>query len=305
MQLLNLGLKGKYCIHKVINPGSILEYKIPLLSWFDNLITNAGLDMFCSNTGLSTCGYGHVGSSNTTPNVGDTQLGASLVSNGVSQYSNTVGNYGSPNYTKYWRSVHRYLPGIGTGNIAEVGIGTSTKTTPYLFSRALILDAYGTPTTITKLSDETLDVTYELQLQFPISDFTGSFTLSGDKGASYTYTGRSSRISSSPGLSGGAPYSLGIGPVLYVYNGSLGTITAYPSGSVTNKTATVNSYTPGSYTRTYLISSTINEFNLSGGISCIEIYTQNGGFQFQLNSAIPKTSTDSFTLNFSLGISRT
>lgn len=302
----NIGLKGRYCIHKVMNPGSILEYRIPLADWFDNVITNTGLNWFCSQSTSSSFAYGHVGSGNTTPTASDIGLVSNLLSEGVVLYSASTGNYGPPNYTKYWRVVHRYNPGIGTGNIAEVGMGTSAKTTPYLFSRALILDSYGTPTTITKLSDETLDITYELQFQYPITDFSGGFSLSGDKAGSYTYTGRSSLISNSPALvTGSVVYCLGFTSQFNAYTGSIGAITSSPSGTVAQKAYTANTYTDGSYVRNYTFNATISELNLSGGILSCQFGNPSGYFQYQFNTAIPKTSSDTLSLNFSIGLSRT
>ena len=305
MQQLNIGLKGKYCIHKVMNAGTALEYRIPILEWFDNVITNSGLDWFCNDSATNNFMFGHLGAGNTTPATTDIGLSSSLVSSGIAVYQISAGNYGAPNYTKYIRLVHRYNAGIGTGNIAEIGIGKPTKTTPYLFSRALILDSMGTPTTITKLADEVLDTTYELQFQLPITDFSGSFTLTGDKGSSYTYTGRASRISTSPSLSSSGVYCLGTSPGFYGYTGAIGDITSEPSGVIGSKSSTANTYVSGTYVRNYSMSAGIGDLNLSGGILSCAIGNNTVRFQFQFNTAIPKTSSDTLSLNFSIGLSRT
>ena len=128
-----------------------------LADWFPNLITNIGLDRIATNADFMS--YCHVGTNSTTPTINDTALRTFVGSTNTITTSTYTVNSTSPYYASFIR-VYRFNAGIAIGNLSEVGIGWSaTGTGSVLFSRALILDSYGNPTTITFLSDEYLDVT--------------------------------------------------------------------------------------------------------------------------------------------------
>lgn len=303
MQLHNK-IAGRYKIEKVINAGSVLEYKIPVTGWFDNLITNKGLDFFgVQTTGLpgylGTC---MVGSSNTTPQVTDLALG-SLLGSVNGHLSSTSSNSSSPDYYRRIVLTYRLVAGVGTGNISEVGVGLSS-TSGDIFSRALILDGSGNPTTITKLSDEILDITYDFRVYPVLTDFTGGFTLSGNKGGAYTYTGRVADVGSIMQDISGYPYTLLYGgPGITAYNGSMGSITGSPAGTSSGGTSTIPTYINGTYNTNFTMTFSVSQGNLSGGIKSIKVAGTQMRWQFEFNNAIPKTASDtlSMTGNISWG----
>lgn len=178
--------------------------------WFDNIVTNAGIQMLLggasSTSGtesfnISCC----VGSGNATPTAGDTQL-ASFVAgsqNGAVISSGSTRNSTTAPYYSRIEITWRFGMGAAAGNISEVGVanlGANPNASTILFSRALIRDASGNPTTITILSDEYLDITYHLYIYAP-AETTGSFnqTIDGSQVA-FSYTMRACNMST-----GGTP----------------------------------------------------------------------------------------------------
>lgn len=269
--------------------------------WFPNLITNGGLDMMGSNSGWYT--HCHVGSYNTTPQFTDSGLGYFIAYAVVSASAHGT-NSGSPWY--HWqRRTYRFAKGVATGNLSEVGVG-QTSTTGNLFSRALILDSGGDPTTITILADETLDVIYEWRLYPKETDTTGTVVFTGNIGGSYDYTLRSARLGvaqtsgywnmlvSYSNVSGGAS----------CYNGVIGAITGIPTGTGGIAPSIVaNTYVNGSYERSYTISFTLAQGNISGGIRSVMFCAGQIVQQIQFDPAIPKTADNilSFVIKISWG----
>lgn len=302
MYNIKVGLKGKYKIEKVFNANTSEEYKIPLTEWFDNIITDMGLNLFFTETdGRYTMSHCLVGTGNSTPNVGDVWLDSYLAYTSTLQ-AHSVSNSGAPNYTKIWTGTFRLGAGVGTGNISEVGIGYYSSSR--LFSRALILDGGGSPTTITKLSDEVLDITYEFQIQLPTSDVSGSVVITGDKGGTYSYTLRASGIDDVMSMQSYFPCFIGLSQVAFAYNGSIGTILDTPSGTLSTGSTSANSYSSGNFYRDTTSSFSISQGNLSGGISAMRFGVSGLMFQIGFDTAIPKTSSDTFSLVYRYTASR-
>lgn len=147
---------------RVLRPDGTVRLCTP---WFKNLITNNGLDVYWYGTFLpfgikAMCLGCYVGTGSATPTFSDSSLQAYLASGGL--YQETVGNaqvIGPPAY-EYSRRRYRFATGVAAGNLSEVAVGEAPTN---LFCRTLIKDAFGNPTTITVLSDEVLDVDYELR----------------------------------------------------------------------------------------------------------------------------------------------
>lgn len=298
---LHSKLAGYYKIDRVVNPGTALEYKVPIIEWFPNLILNTGLDLF----GFIPSGipyymtYCRVGSGNDTPTVSDLELESQLGYTSTVQ-STSQGNSSSPLYYRWAQLVYRFGPGVATGNISEVGVGSHHINSGTLFSRALILDSYGNPTTITKLSDETLDVTYEFRVYPRTSDFTGSVTLTGNKGATYNYTGRTALASTPMQVYLGKPNNLIIVSLsIQTYTGSLGTITNVPSTPISggSSTNTASSYTNGTFNLNTTHTFDLNVSNHASGIKSLQIQGTQANWQIEFNTAIMKTSSDVLVLN--------
>jgi hypothetical protein len=166
--------------------------------WFKNIITDRGLVEWYilpkfgsfddSGDIASNC---CVGTGNTTPATTDVQLAAYLASASSTTGGGTGGYPGkaSAGYVAaagaepaYWyaRYTYQFGTGVAAGNLTEVGTypgGASYSAD--LFSRALILDDMGNPTSITVLSDEILTVTWELRWYLDTTDHSFSFNLNG------------------------------------------------------------------------------------------------------------------------------
>ncbi len=264
-----------------------------LADWFPNLITNGGLDMLGgSNPFLSTCA---VGSGNTAPANTDTTL-AALVGTTNSILTKNFATQSTAPY--YGSTIYQYdfAAGTATGNLSEVGVGTSATA---LFSRALILDASGNPTTITVLSNESLYVTYQVQQYVPTVDVVGTVTIAG---VNYSYTCRAANATAVFWAlqQDDAPQAV----YCAVSNGTIGAIT----GTISGTTATAGAYYPGTYTSgSYTLQTTLDfgltNGNVAGGITALEVQfgsaSSNGNrgyFQYGFGAAIPKDSSHTMTL---------
>src|SRR5690606_4774599 len=78
----------------------------------------------------------------------------------------------SSNYERGWYEItvsHQFGQGQAAGNLSEIGI-QHTSTSGPLWSRALILDGQGNPTTITVLPDDFLTCYYTLRIMIPKED---------------------------------------------------------------------------------------------------------------------------------------
>lgn len=185
----NVGMKGFYTFHKRTSEGDV-----PLLDGAvsDNLIVNAALDYFKSlvNSTLTPINApvsSHinqyqlfrvfsVGTGSTEPTLNDTSLENTLAT--ITENSNSVVNntYSydevSDSFT-YTSSKQIAFPlGSVVGNISEVGVfgnsgSTNAAAATTMFSRALIKDINGNPTTITLTNEDQLVVTYTLVMIVP------------------------------------------------------------------------------------------------------------------------------------------
>lgn len=259
--------------------------------WFPNLITTFGANDLATNFVLGWCS---VGSGNATPVLGDTTL-QTLVGSTSGQVGNSAASQPSAPYFSTRTITFSFAAGVATGNLAEVGIGRSPSGIN-LFSRALILDSFGSPTTITVLSSESLYVTYQVSLYVPSADVTGTVVISG---TSYNYTVRGAGATGSPWQwNGNAPSNFS---GFQVYNGSIGAVTGVPSGGSSGATSqTVNAYSSGSFQLTGSAFFDLTVANI-GGISAL--YWNNGsgfgGYQVGLSAPIPKDGSHTLTLDVS------
>ncbi len=288
-----ISMKSKLCgFYKLEAISAKTGKKRLLMDWFPNLITNGGLDRI--GTASDWLNYCHVGAGNTAPANSNTALETFVGSASVN--SQTDGVSGSSPYYRWLKKVYRFNPGEATGNIAEVGIGW-TAATGSLFSRALILDGGGSPTTITILSDEYLDVTYECRRYLPESDSSShNVTL---RSIVHTITGgRAAYITNTSYWS--MPFHGGDALVAcYVYDGTIGAITSQPSGSsTTTTTKEVAAYVPGNHYRDWTYSFALDQGNLGGYISAIRVFLAGGNYQFGVSPDIEKTSDDIMSLTF-------
>ena len=315
---LDVQMKGRYKLQILREDGSCRFES----DWFDNLITNQGLDQIGFNASPMNAPFGagylnsvcSLGTSTTTPQYTDTQLGAygcaSSPQNSGVWGATTAYNAGT---TPYWSAIWTYTfsTGVATGTWSEIGVGNwyhSADTQPELFSHALIVSG-GSPTTITVLSSESLIVTYELD--YYINTTTNSYSMVI---STVTYSGSYLRanITAAPQLFLGCGLSEfgNTSTYLNYYNGTIGTITGQPSGSGSSGPNNSTSgqptpYTAGTYYNTFSNNVNIGQGNLSGGITAIEIvHSSQGSWQFSVSPAIPKTSSYQLTINYSISWAR-
>ena len=275
---------------------------------FDNIITDQGLNEIGTRAISSATDYCHVGTGNTTPAATDTGLVTFVAASNTQQsLSETAQTSTSPYYLSRARTV-RFGAGAAAGNLAEVGVGWAASGT-VLFSRALILDGGGSPTAITVLSDEYLDVTYELRIYPPAADATGTITLDS---VVYDYTARPcergaySVTSAGWDVSNHGVKSVGSG-TSRVYDGLIGAQTASPAGGISIATSVAD----GTYSDSSLQGSTtstwgLNDGNFAGGVRSLRIKTGWALWQVEFaaqsgGGTIPKdnTKTLSFTVTHS------
>jgi hypothetical protein len=145
--------------------------------WFHNLILNSGLDRMAIDDPFNPIiDCVRVGTGNSTPIPTQTQLDAEIahISGGPNFHAQSVVNADTPTYATTWQYGWAFAQGAVIGNIQEVGIGGDTGP---LFSRSLILDPSGNPTTITLIAIDQLIVYYRLTMSPPVTDGAGTVTL--------------------------------------------------------------------------------------------------------------------------------
>lgn len=292
-------LKGEYKL--VLNGGTEREWAT---NWIPNLVLDAGLDRIGSSSGgmFTNCA---VGTGTTTPAVSQTSLVTQIAF--TAKTSSTAVNLGSTTYAGQYTAIYTFAQGAVVGNIAEMGVGWDS--TVHLFSRSLIVDGSGTPTTITVVSLDQLTVYYRLTNIPVITDLSSSVTLSA---VSYPYVGRLANatafFSSILSFETWPPliYSASPSNAAYPASSTIGAITSTPSGTgldLFGMTISAASYTNGNFYRESTITVGPTLGNASGGIGALLIVFGNSGFpansgtwQFAFSTPIPKDNTKTLTL---------
>jgi hypothetical protein len=297
----NVGVKGFFKFEAVnLKTGR----KRVLADWFPNLVTDVGLNRIGSGAYFSAC---HVGTDNTAPLVSDTILGGFVAGSSTIQAS----NYGAQSTAPYygWATVtYRFAEGAATGNLSEVGTASARTNggATVLFSRALILDELGDPTTVTVLSDEVLDVSYEIRLYPDLVDKTGTITITGS--GDHTYVARPASVTSGSSwgyvLNRTASFTL-FETAISVYNGAIGAYTSSPSGTGYHNAPVGNSaYVANSLEKQGYVSFGLNAGNLVGGIKSAYYRTSLGAFQVEFTPNIPKDATKTLVITFKINWTR-
>lgn len=288
------GMRGWY----KIEAGDRFGPRRVLADWFPNLITTLGRDLFGSKKNGQGFGAGcatgcFVGTGNTAPAVTDTALQTLLASTTTVHAQSNPGNSSSAPYYGANLIQYQFAQGAAAGNLSEVGVGTASNS---LFSRALILDGGGSPTTITVLSNEYLYVSYQLNLYNPTADVTGNVTIGG---VVYAYVLRAETAGAGDW---NAVNLTNDGGQLFggrAFNGAIGTILGSPTGSNSDAdTITPGTYSAGSYQQTGSLQWGLSAGNLSGGITVVDMrFIGVANYQLSFSPAIPKDSSHILVLN--------
>lgn len=303
---ITYGMRGEY--KYVVNHADGTKTET---DWQKNLILDAGLDYIATNSFWFTnfCIYCAVGTSSTAPTVSQTDVIAKIATSPLGGSGNpTQVNLGLPTYGDESTKAFTFTIGSVVGNITEVATGWLSGTGGK-FSRALIVDGAGSPTTLPITVTDQLVVFYRLTVYPPLTDVTGTVTLAA---VSYAWTARVSRasvfIDSNVNAIGG------VGNPTWNFYGTgstLGTITLQPTGTLLGalSTASLSTYVPGSFTRTMTFTWLPAVGNATGGIVCAQyIQFWNGSnstnykaVQYSFSPAIPKDNTK--TLQLALTVS--
>ena len=286
---LTSGLKGEYKLVIKRPDGTVRE-----TPWFDNIILNQGLDRLAT---AACANYARVGTGTSTPTEFQTNLDAQIAaSSNISSYSLSAVNSGSPDYTTLATYEYVFAQGAVVGNVTEVGVGWST-TGDTLFSRALILDALGNPTSVTFVSIDQLTLYYRVRWVPPsLTDSTGSVVIGG---TTYGYTLRPSYIASYMTSNAILTGLANVGKSVSAYAGgcSLGAITGTLSGtSAGSGTVNTGTYTAGTRTLDFTHTFAISQGNNVNGLQGLSINVMGYYTQVVFSSAIPKNSTNVLTV---------
>jgi len=288
--------------------------------FFDNLITNT--DNLITNTGMNRigevttninsaigafsilCGRFVVGSGSAVPQFTDTAL-----QNPVAfASSDPVLDKESSNYERGWYEItvrHQFGQGQAAGNLSEIGI-QHTSTSGPLWSRALILDGAGNPTTITVLPDDFLTCYYTLRIMIPKTDAVFNIDVDYDEDGIVptVVTCRPLNANNpSPSVGWGLQTAGTLGLVAYLqfFTGGLAAPTASnPLGSVaasdTRSFSTVP-YVTDSFERYVTRTNGLNEHN-SQELRTAILNALMGAWQIEFNPPLQKNNTQTMQLTF-------
>jgi hypothetical protein len=288
---IHSAVEGFYRITKSL-PGEEPHYDS---GWFKNLITNTGLDQI--GNGLNGMAFCQVGSGNAAPAVTNTQLSSFVASQGQTSSSNGVNNV-SGNYYGWQRRVYTFAQGAAAGNLAEVGVSTQSAS-GQLFSRALIVDGSGNPTTLTVLNNEILTVTYEYRMHYSELDVNSSINISG---TTYALTLRPSDVTSANWWSTYLPSNwaganVGWYQVLSKESQTLNPITTtHNTGYLDGIPLTEVAYVNGNYYKERTVLIPIGSWNYATGIGAISYSSGLSSWQLSFSPKIPKDNTKTLQL---------
>jgi hypothetical protein len=300
---VKVGLSGRFKFDVRKPDGSIEE----LLPWFDNLITDGGLNRWGTGAPFLNC---QVGTGTNQPAVGDTALQTLLATTTtVAQISNTAQS--APPYYQTVILQYTFPQGGVIGNIAEVGVGFPGG----LWSRARIKDAGGVDTTITVVALDQLIVSYELRFNIPNVDVVTNQTIGG---VSTTITTRAANVTGATWVGGGqlaltvlnsssgfGSYGPTVSTTMGAYDGAIGAITSTPTGtSVQSSVVTRGAYSNNSLFVDLTGTFSIAQGNLAGGIDAVSLITYPGQWQMGFVPPIVKVNTQVLTVPFRLSWAR-
>lgn len=290
-----VGLSGEYKI--VVKRNDSIHYES---DWFKNLILNNGLDYLGGDSATLANNYCRVGSGTTPVAASQTNLAVPVSS---AEYSTTdILNLGvSAGYASLLTYQYNFTQGSIIDTITEAGVGWSSSGST-LFSRVLL------PTALTLTSVDQLIMYYRIRIEPPLSDVTGSLTI---ESTNYDFTSRVANVNNF-GLSVSCLTPLAFSRLssiqTYDDTSALGPITGNltaSGGGVTPSSYVYQTYVSGSYTRTTTASYLPSISNYTGGILGFRMSNSSiFDWQMLLDTPIPKTNLELFTITFQFGWNR-
>lgn len=309
IQLPTPTISGKY--RMVVSRDSSLNEITHDTGFFPNLITDVGMNRIGTvNTNTddalvvfnALCGRFVVGSGSRVPEFSDTAL------QNVVAYAHTspLKDSQSSSYSRGYSEIvvrHRFPQGAAAGNLSEIGIQHTSSSGP-LWSRALILDGNGEPTTITVLESDFLTCYYTLRIMIPQDDavFNTSVEVDGvDIPTAITIRPMSTNSPYSAtgwGLQTGISGNYG---VCRGYTGGLSTPTAYtPLGDMVpwsgSPIFSLVPYVQGSFQRFFGITAGLT--GLNGELRTLTFGAGMGNWQMEFDPPLQKNNTQTMGLTF-------
>lgn len=310
-----IGFEGLYQFvkHRVDIEGNVIPGTEQIvLPWFGNVITDYGLNALGINWS-DQLAYCRLGTGNTAPAFTDTNLVAQVDSSNTAGLGGTQGVAGDSSYLYRRRSCRFAAGSVANVSLAEVGM-SNAATGANLFSRSLLKDTGGSPTTITLAPDEVLDVVYELREYITNADVVVAATIDG---VATNVTMRPHAYPNGTGWAGRA-YAIGMGILpVYLRNGAstLGTIETQPAMATTLDQAGADdsgavpwdAYVTGSFQRIATLNIDLTIGNYATGIGAIQVsnngswWTDNlapGEWSFGFAPKLNKTSSRTAQVRF-------
>lgn len=298
--MISSKVKGEYKI-RIYHPNGNLRLET---DWFDNLITNNGLNLLMSlGNRAEVFSYCVLGSGTTTPDVAQTTLTNLQLSTTTVQDS-SASWITSPYYLEYLRT-YRFAAAASNYNLTEVGIGNSTTS---LFSRALLLDGSGNPITVTLTVGEIIDVIYKFRNYPPLTTLTYSQAIT--IGATeHTFTWKAAQVGVSGYWDIYDTNTQNFYQYLTAYSGSAGIVTSIPSGTAGTEVANTApaAYVSGSYERSATFTLGLTNSNFAGGIQSFLYrigFANHFTYQCNVSPAIMKTSSQILTVEAKFSVDR-
>jgi hypothetical protein len=276
--------------------------------WGPNLITDNGLD----NLRLTSSPFArrYIGSGSTPATVSQTSMQTFLAQSNAAGAGGGVrsGILGGPDY-EYWEILStRFGAGLGTGTVAEIGMGASTDNTgDNIFNRVVL----GTP--IIKGAENILDVLFKLTIWPPVTTpLAGTSVIEGINYDTITL----GSIYESSFNDGSDSYSWittsSLGPDRWAaYDGDIGSVIQAPAGNTDGLGGNVEfaTYTPGNYFVDVTANAGIDGWVLASDIRSIRGSMRHFEFQTQFNEdpggePVPKDATEIMDFSWRIGWGR-
>lgn len=307
---MRLKMEGWFTLEAVRNGRTVRKHTFResdgVAGPFQNLILNQGLDRFATEGRNQLYARCYVGVGTTAPDVTQTQL-----TNGVGSYLTLSGDTTMPGEAPDYvsRMICSGLSSIGafgTSNLTEIGVGGIGTAT--LFSRALIVDSAGNPTSFPISSEEQLRASYEVRLHPPLEDAFYTVDVAGPRDVivrALNVTNTNSWAMQSPAGSTGGVHAIASSNNGF-RTGDLNSITASsPQGTsisgVSSKTE--YEYSPGSYKKGHRQSFSSTQA-VSDSIRTHDVQYTCCRFQVQYDPPLQKTAEQTMFLEYELSWGR-
>lgn len=273
------------------------EYK------FNNLVTDVGLNALGGSSATNLSSFCQFGTGNTPPNTDQTSLVSPTGTRKSWSRNVSSGNSGAAPWYNYSIREWVFNPGDVSGNLSEIAFFNNGGTV--MFSRALIKDEFGNPTTLTILPDEYVYVTYEIRAYVgDLTDIPAEIELAG---VSYALNIRKIRVnveSSSIWSPSTEPAASRI-PYVYASTAQGGNTQSIPytAYATMENSGVLQPYVANSLKRTFTASAGPSYANIVGGFNHILANRtgENAGFSIFFDKMVPKDTekTLSFTVTTS------